>query len=161
VSEADEVEIRYFLTDASERSEVVFGRRLRELRIGVGWSQAEVASRLRARDRPMHQTAIAKIEAGTRPLRLDEAWDIAEVFNVPLMEFFYASAEDLLAEGIDPHARISQLEDLLEATTEEIEMARLEEKAGLKKLSMFRAELEAARRLLAQREASADGGEDG
>jgi transcriptional regulator with XRE-family HTH domain len=145
--------------DAGERPEIVFGRRLRELRTGIGWSQTEVSRRMNALGHQLHQTAIAKIEAGTRPLRLDEAWDLATVFNVPLLEFFYARAEDLIADLTsreELEARIVQLGDLLRAADEEIEHARLEEGAAVKKRALFRAELDAARRRLAEQAADAD-----
>jgi hypothetical protein len=39
----------------------------------------------------MHQTTIAKIERGTRPLRVAEADAIAEVFKMPIMAVFELS----------------------------------------------------------------------
>lgn len=39
----------------------------------------------------MHQTTVAKIERGTRPLRVAEATAIAEVFEMPIMAVFELS----------------------------------------------------------------------
>ena len=156
----DRAELRYWIEDTRERPEVVFGRRLRKLRTGTGMSQTEVASQVSALGHhQLHQTAIAKIEAGTRPLRLDEAFDIAHVFNLEPWEMFHVTADDLLGDVPDLRARILQLEDLIRVADEQIEVARLETGAALKQRTMFRQELEAARRRL---EAQQDeGGIDG
>jgi len=56
-----------------------------------GWSQEEVAEKLRHQGFEMHQTTIAKIERGTRPLRVAEANAIAAVFKMPIMAVFELS----------------------------------------------------------------------
>lgn len=49
------------------------------------WSQAEVARMLTAKGIDnMHHTTVAKIEAGDREIKLDEAVAIAELYEVPL-----------------------------------------------------------------------------
>ena len=50
-----------------------FSKRLRAEREQRGWSQADMAKRLSAKDIPMHWTTIAKIEAGDRSVRIVEA----------------------------------------------------------------------------------------
>jgi transcriptional regulator with XRE-family HTH domain len=152
-AEAPVERVERWIEDVSVRPEIAFGRRLRELRTGLGWSQTEVARRMNALDHQLHQTAVAKIEAGTRPLRLNEAFDLAEVFGVPLMEFFTVRAEDLWGNIKDPEfleVRIEQLERLLHDVEEEIEHARLEEGAAMKKRTMFRSELDFARERLTE-----------
>jgi hypothetical protein len=37
----------------------------------------------------MHQTTVAKLEAGKRPLRVAEAVALAQVFGLPLLAMFY------------------------------------------------------------------------
>lgn len=54
--------------------------RMREVR---GWSQSELARRLGDAGIPgIHQTTIARIEAGTRPIRLAEAVALARIFEL-------------------------------------------------------------------------------
>ncbi len=71
-----------------------FGRTVRELRKARGWSQADLAQALRQRGHSMHQTMIAKTEIGTRPVRLNEAEDLAAVFGMGLTELLAWSEED-------------------------------------------------------------------
>jgi transcriptional regulator with XRE-family HTH domain len=67
-----------------ERTEVYFRKRLKRERDGRGWSQAEMAKALSDNDIPMHSTTIAKIEAGDRSVRIDEAAGIADLLGVSL-----------------------------------------------------------------------------
>ena len=60
------------------------GRELRRLRLARGWSQEQVAERMKAFGYDWHQTLIGRIEAAQRPLRLNEAADLASLFEVPL-----------------------------------------------------------------------------
>src|SRR5690348_12301624 len=50
-----------------------FGKILQSWRGDRGWSQEDVAQRLRRQGFEMHQTTVAKIERGARPLRVAEA----------------------------------------------------------------------------------------
>jgi transcriptional regulator with XRE-family HTH domain len=68
-----------------------FGEVVRGWRQARGWSQEEVAEKLRHQGFEMHQTTIAKIERGTRPLRVAEANAIAAVFKMPIMAVFELS----------------------------------------------------------------------
>jgi transcriptional regulator with XRE-family HTH domain len=68
-----------------------FGEVVRRWRQSRGWSQEDVAEKLRHQGFEMHQTTIAKIERGTRPLRVAEADAIAEVFKMPVMAVFELS----------------------------------------------------------------------
>ncbi|MCV7060278.1 helix-turn-helix domain-containing protein [Mycolicibacterium vaccae] len=65
-----------------------FGELVRGWRQDRGWSQEDVAERLRRQGFEMHQTTVAKIERGARPLRVAEATALAEVFEMPLMTVF-------------------------------------------------------------------------
>jgi transcriptional regulator with XRE-family HTH domain len=69
-------------------------RRVRELRETRGWSQTELAERLKPYGFDMHQTTVAKLERGGRPIRVNEAAALADVFQVGLGE--------LLANGERP-----------------------------------------------------------
>lgn len=56
---------------------------IRDQRIRAGLSQEQVASALRSTGWDLHQSTIAKIEAGKRPLRLAEVYAFADVLSVP------------------------------------------------------------------------------
>ncbi len=68
-----------------------FGEVVRGWRQDRNWSQEDVAEKLRHQGFEMHQTTIAKLERGTRPLRVAEATAIAEVFDMPIMAVFELS----------------------------------------------------------------------
>ena len=68
-----------------------FGEVVRGWRQDRHWSQEDVAEKLRHQGFEMHQTTVAKIERGSRPLRVAEAAAIAEVFNMPVMAVFELS----------------------------------------------------------------------
>jgi transcriptional regulator with XRE-family HTH domain len=60
-----------------------FRKRIANLRNEREWSQAEVANRLSAMGIDnMHNTTIAKIEAGDREIKLDEAAALARLFGL-------------------------------------------------------------------------------
>jgi transcriptional regulator with XRE-family HTH domain len=62
-----------------------FGQRVKVEREHRRWSQADMAKKLSALGiHPMHPTTIAKIEAGDRSVRINEAVGIAELFEVSL-----------------------------------------------------------------------------
>src|SRR6476646_1132206 len=62
-----------------------FGEVVRGWRLDRSWSQEDVAEKLRHQGFEMHQTTIAKIERGMRPLRVAEATAIATIFEMPIM----------------------------------------------------------------------------
>ena len=67
-----------------ERTEDYFRKRLRVERELKGWSQSDVAKMLSDNGTAMHSTTIAKIEAGDRNVRIDEATAISDLFEVSL-----------------------------------------------------------------------------
>ncbi|MDT5120367.1 MAG: hypothetical protein QOE30_6106, partial [Mycobacterium sp.] len=78
-----------------------FGKRVQIERTNRGWSQAEMARMLSENGiDPMHPTTIAKIEAGQRSVRINEALGIAELFE--------ASIDSLL--GRKPGTQNNELE---------------------------------------------------
>lgn len=66
------------MVKSSKWTERYFAKRLRTERDRRGWTQAELAERLGV---GMHWTTIAKIEKGTRSVRIDEAALIADIFE--------------------------------------------------------------------------------
>lgn len=72
-------------TGADEQGfESSFGARVRLLRMKQGWSQEHLARSLTEAGIAIHQTQIAKIEAGTRAVKLVEAVILARLLNVSL-----------------------------------------------------------------------------
>lgn len=65
------------------------------------WSQEDVAERLRLQGFEMHQTTVAKIERGVRPLRVAEAAALADVFEMPVMAVLGLSLPEDQPLGID------------------------------------------------------------
>jgi transcriptional regulator with XRE-family HTH domain len=62
-----------------------FGKRIQTERDRRGWSQVEMAKMLSDRGiQPMHSTTVAKIEAGDRSVRINEAAGIADLFELSL-----------------------------------------------------------------------------
>ena len=74
----------YLYMDELGSSEVVrvFGANLRQLREEKGWSQSELARRMQEAGWPKYsQVAVSRTEEGTRAVRLDEAIDLAALFD--------------------------------------------------------------------------------
>lgn len=63
-----------------------FREHMRELREAMGLSQAELARRIRAKGPAFHQQTVARIESGDRPVRLNEAFLVAEELAASLDE---------------------------------------------------------------------------
>ena len=66
---------------------------MRELREKKGWSQGDLATELSSRGLSLHRQTIQKIEAGTRPLKLDEADLIADALGAD-MDWMLSHAPD-------------------------------------------------------------------
>lgn len=105
---------------AGASAERLLGERIKRLRISKGWSQAELAARLSSR-LEWAQTTVAKTEAASRPIRVDEAAAIAAVLGVPLRELLgerpnlprlkeEAKVESLLLEHASEWARYRVLQ---------------------------------------------------
>jgi transcriptional regulator with XRE-family HTH domain len=62
-----------------------FRKTLKAARRGKGWTQADVAKMLSDKGIDhIHTTTVAKIEAGERDIKLDEAVALADLFGMPL-----------------------------------------------------------------------------
>lgn len=64
-----------------ESSEALVARRVKEMREARGWSQSRLADELKE-IRPMNQSSLSKVEAGSRGIGVDELLAFAEVFGV-------------------------------------------------------------------------------
>lgn len=64
------------------------GKRTRRHREQRGWSQEELGRRLGNYGFAMHQTTVAKLENGSRPIRLNEVQALADIFGVSPGDLF-------------------------------------------------------------------------
>lgn len=82
-----------------------FGDTVRNWRNERGWPQEEVARRLAGQGFDLHQTTIAKIERGARPLRIAEAAALAEVFEMPITAIFGLALPEDRTANLDAQQR--------------------------------------------------------
>lgn len=61
-----------------------FAQRMQQLREADAMTQTDLANAARAQGLPFYQQTIQRIETGQRPVRLDEAYIIAAVFQIDL-----------------------------------------------------------------------------
>ena len=97
--------------DGRPDPEVQAGRALRRLRTARGWSQEEVARRMKAYGYDFHQTMIAKIEAAQRPIRVRELADFAALYGVEVHELIYPPAGSLQEAGKEIATLREQLQE--------------------------------------------------
>jgi transcriptional regulator with XRE-family HTH domain len=90
-----------------ELSEKTFGDDVRRWRRERNWSRENLADEPRSEGIDLDQTSVAKVERGTRPLRVAEAAAIATVFRVPTLAVFLGSPQ---TEALSP---INQLNDMI------------------------------------------------
>jgi transcriptional regulator with XRE-family HTH domain len=101
-------------------NEVSLCQKVAQLREERGWSQAELAKRLSAIGFEMHQTTVAKLEAGKRPLRVAETLALAQIFGLHPLAMFYMpfQGEDHGMEYM--RARLRTLDETIEKTEAQI-----------------------------------------
>jgi len=71
------------MRDAILAHELAICEKFKVLREERGWSQLEVSEKLRDIGFEMHQTTVAKMEKGKRPLRVAEMFALSNVFGMP------------------------------------------------------------------------------
>ena len=99
-----------------------FGEKVRQWRRARNWSQDDLAGQLRLQGFDMHQTTVAKIERGTRPLRVAEAAAIANIFRVPPLAVFMGPAPEKLPWSMQQlHETIEMAEQTLADMKESME----------------------------------------
>jgi len=75
--------------------EVTVAKNVRWLREGRGISQQQLGSDLSRNGFGMHQVTVAQLEAGVKPLRLNEVAAIAAYFEVPVESLWQGGGETL------------------------------------------------------------------
>jgi transcriptional regulator with XRE-family HTH domain len=94
--EHDEPAIRY-----THDLEAGVAKNVRKLRESRGLSQQQLGQDLSSFGVGMHQTTVAKLEAGSKPLRLNEVAAIAAYFEVPIESLWkWSVLEQLEDEGL-------------------------------------------------------------
>jgi transcriptional regulator with XRE-family HTH domain len=104
------------------KPEATAGRELKALRIARGWSQDETATRMTAgTGRPWHQTTIARVESGSRALRVNELAEFADLFGVTTAHLLFPHIS--LDEAEAEIARLEQAEKEAEQRASDLQPA--------------------------------------
>lgn len=124
---------------ADETPEWVVGQRVARLRRVRGLTQDQLADHLASHGHDMHQSTVAKLEAGKRPIRVNELVALARILGV--------SAHELITDGELEHA------GELAVAERELRAARAQEAATARELRHVEQKL---REVQAQRDYVAD-----
>lgn len=127
------------MDDGEQGFDKSFGQRLRELRTARGWSQGYLAQRMTNAGTAIHQTQIAKLEAGARAVRLSEAVALARTLG--------ASLEALVPQPTSTGKRVDQrssetpehVEYMMEIEELDRDIARTEEALRMREAELARA----------------------
>jgi transcriptional regulator with XRE-family HTH domain len=121
-----------------ESAEAILGAHVRHLRQSHGWTQQDLARKLESVGFSLHQSAIARIEAGTRPVRLNEAValttvlsvDLSKLLRSPLTQEMISDLERDLNETrgrtIEAHQRVQLIEAVIEERQASLLAARVD-----------------------------------
>ncbi|MBA9002037.1 helix-turn-helix domain-containing protein [Thermomonospora cellulosilytica] len=101
---------------------------VRRHRERLGMSQTELAKRMAELDLSWHQMTVARTESGERPLRLDEALALANIFQIPLDSLMRPVDENIQREYEAILRMVHHIEEKANAVEEKIAAshARLE-----------------------------------
>jgi transcriptional regulator with XRE-family HTH domain len=112
----------------------VFGRRLRYLREEAGLTQRQLADVMREAGYKMHQTTVAKIEAGERAVPVDEAAQFADALGIDLTQLLNVGQKRLITAQLkvrslehraEEYARVlEETQVLMDHTLAKLEDAR-------------------------------------
>ena len=129
--------------------EQLLGRQVRLLRQARGWSQQDVAEKMRPYGHHWSQATVTRLEAATRPIRLNEVADLAALFGIPVAQFLESPDfkwEDLEALELEIAAltvKRDQLREDLEEARYMAMTAREREGAAAAELAHVNQRLEA------------------
>jgi transcriptional regulator with XRE-family HTH domain len=106
----------------TQSPEQVAGARIREIRLARHMTQAALAKAMKALGYNWLQTTIAKVEAAERPLRLNEATDLAGVLGVEIDYLLTPPLTGMLAVSKDFREllRLEEIAERLEAEAMEL-----------------------------------------
>lgn len=86
-------------------SEDVFRAQVRQRRQVLGWSQQRVAEEMTKHGHAWHQTTVAKVEAGQRPIGLGEAVALGRVLGANISDMTSEAAHNPEAQLLDLRQR--------------------------------------------------------
>jgi transcriptional regulator with XRE-family HTH domain len=122
--------------------EQYIGRQVRMLRQINGWSQQDVAKRMRAYGYQWSQATVTRLEAATRPIRLNELADLATLFGVPVPQFLEYWTPDYGMDDVDAiRKEITDLETEREILRLQLDMARTARESATMHVAMVAGEL--------------------
>lgn len=87
-------------------TDLTFARQLRLIRQRSGMTQRQLADAMTVTGSKMHASAIAKIEAGDRPVKIGEAVELAGILGVPLAGLL---TSDTSREVLDAQLAVASL----------------------------------------------------
>jgi transcriptional regulator with XRE-family HTH domain len=105
--------------------EAVVAKHVRQLRESRGVTQEQLGSDLSRHGFGMHQVTVAQLEAGAKPLRLNEVAAIAACFDVPVESLWQDGAQNL-REIDERRLGGSQAEDVEEMAADYYRQQRIE-----------------------------------
>lgn len=111
-------EHRENMRDSMFKLESVMCDKFRVLREERGWSQQELSEKLSHWGIDMHQTTVAKMEKGKRPLRVAEMFALSHVFGLPPGAVFFMPVGPMNYSMEYMTKRLKSIEDLIEQTRE-------------------------------------------
>jgi len=105
--------------------EAAVAKNVRRLRESHGVSQRQLGADLSRHGFGMHQMTVAQLEAGAKPLRLNEVAAIAAYFDVPLESLWHEAFGTL--SGIDDrHSVVSQNAEVEQRAADYYRLQRIE-----------------------------------
>jgi transcriptional regulator with XRE-family HTH domain len=114
-------------TPLADELDEALAKRIRELRTEAGLTQQQLAERMTLAGSKMHQTTIAKIEAGERPVVVGEAVLLAALLNASLDDLIaVAGATDKSSNAMRRAARELEARNAVRALEREVEKRRVE-----------------------------------
>ena len=140
-----------------ENPDSVFAQRLRETRKVAGLTQQQLADLMSTAGHKMHRSAIAKIEAGDRPVSVGEAVQFAGVLGIDLAElvtgrYSGTDRERLHRARVEAQVRVRSLEHLTFERIKLLEEARLLYENAAERLKAAKRDLSALEFRLKARE---------
>jgi len=120
------------------------GQTVRDFRLAHGWSQQRVADEMCKRGFDWRQSTVAKTEAAQRPLRVNEVYALARVFDTAITNLMYNESDE--SHGL--HAYFVAMD------AESVALAN--RRAAVKQLDAADEALKAARKMLAEAQAKMD-----
>jgi len=118
IREQERADDEYTGREVFEYWEKAFGEKVRQWRRARDWSQDFLAEQMSDLGFEMHQTTVAKIERGARPLRVSEAVALSTIFDVPALAVFQGPGPEQ-----EPFS-LAQMRDSLEKTESALSRAQ-------------------------------------